>query len=111
MEKKIEELVVELGGEMGASNHIEPVGVEACIHKGEGAMVYLRKGGLLPFMEGMEKHDEHISMQLFNSWNDKKVNINGITLYFGTNHVNMQLCATICFFLKQMSPFFVQWCG
>ena len=42
------------------------------------AMVYLWEGSLLPFMEGMEKHDKHISMQFFNLWNERKVNINGM---------------------------------
>ena len=32
----------------------------------------------MSFVEGMEKHDEHILMQLINSWTNMKVNINGM---------------------------------
>ena len=78
MSKNSKELVVQLGGGMGTSDCIEPMGEEACIHKSEVVMVYFPKGGLLPFMEGMTKHDENMSMHFFNSWNDTKVNFNGM---------------------------------
>ena len=38
--KKSEELVVELGGNMGTSDHIDPVGVEEYIHKSEIRIFY-----------------------------------------------------------------------
>ena len=79
MLKNLEELVIELGGGMGTSDHIEPMGVEACIYKSEFAMVYQQEVGLLLFMEGMTKHDENILMHFFNSWNDRKVNISGMS--------------------------------
>ena len=71
-------LVVDLGEEMGASDCIKIVKIEDYIRKIETTWVYLGEGGLMPFMEGMEEHDEHISMQFINSWTDKKVNINGM---------------------------------
>ena len=57
-----EELVVELGGGMGTSDHIEPVGVEACICKSAMAIIYLWEGGLLPFTKRMIKCEENILM-------------------------------------------------
>lgn len=62
MSENLEDLVIELGGGMRTSHRIEHVGVEACIYKNKVGMVYLWEGSLLPFMEGMEKHDEYISM-------------------------------------------------
>ena len=38
--KKSEELVVELGGNMGTSDHIDPMGVEEYICKSEVEIVY-----------------------------------------------------------------------
>ena len=54
------ELVVDLGGDMGTSDHIELVDVEECISSNKAAMVYLQEGGLLPYMEGMVKHNKVI---------------------------------------------------
>ena len=60
-----EDLVVDLGDDiMGNSDRIKLMGVEDRIHSSKVAMVYLQ-GGLLPYMEGMVKHDEIISMQFF----------------------------------------------
>ena len=47
---------------MGMSDHIELVEVEEYIHKSEVMIVYLWEGGLLPFIEGMIKHEENISI-------------------------------------------------
>lgn len=76
MSKNSKKLVVELGKEMGASDCIELVQVEDYIKKSVSSWVYLWEGGLLSFMEGKEKHDEHILMQFINSWTHRKVNIN-----------------------------------
>lgn len=54
--------MVELGDGMGTNDYIEPVGVEEYICKSEAVTIYLREGYLLPFMEGMIKHEENISM-------------------------------------------------
>ena len=62
MLKNLEELVIELGGGMDTNDHIELVEVEDCIHKSEAMMVYLWEGGLLLFMEGIEKYYEYNSM-------------------------------------------------
>ena len=64
-------LVVDLGEEMGVCDHIEPVKIGVYIRKSQVAWVYLREGGLLPFMKVIEQHDEHISMQFINSWIDR----------------------------------------
>ena len=64
---------------MGMSDHIELLEVEEYIHKSEVMIGYLWEGGLLPFIEGMIKHEENISMQCFNSWNDIRVTINGMS--------------------------------
>ena len=55
---------------MGNSNCIELVDVEDSIHSTEAVMVYLQEGSLLPYMEGIVKHDEIISMQFFQTWKD-----------------------------------------
>ena len=52
---------------MGMSDHIEVVEVEEYIHKSEAVIVYLWEGGMLPFIEGMIKHQKNISIQYFNS--------------------------------------------
>ena len=58
---------------MGNSNCIELVDVEDSIHSTEAVMVYLQEGSLLPYMEGIVKHDEIILMQFFQTWKDEKV--------------------------------------
>ena len=47
---------------MGMSDHVELVQVEEYIHKSEAMIFYLWEGGLLPFIEGMIKHKENISI-------------------------------------------------
>ena len=47
---------------MGMSDHVELVEVEEYIHKSEVMIVYLWEGDLLPFIEGMIKHEENISI-------------------------------------------------
>ena len=59
--------VVELGEEIGPSDYIELLDVENYIRKSEVSWVYPWKGCLLPFMEVMKNHNEHISMQFINS--------------------------------------------
>ena len=76
MLENYEKLVVEMGEEMGASDCIELVEVEAYIKKSEVSWVYLQEGRLLTFTEGMEKHEEHILIQFINYWNDRKMSIN-----------------------------------
>ena len=59
--------MVEIGEEMGPIDYIELVEAENYIRKSEVSWVNLWKGGLLPFMEGMKHHNEHILMQFINS--------------------------------------------
>lgn len=68
--------MVELGSGMGTKDHTEPIEIEECIRNGEVVTIYLWEGGLLPFMEGMIKYEENISMHHFNSWKDKRMVIN-----------------------------------
>ena len=39
---------------------------------------FLHKGGLIPFTECIQGHDERISSQFVETWKDQMVNINGI---------------------------------
>ena len=48
---------------MGNSNCIELVDVEDSICSTKAVMVYLQEGSLLPYMEGIVKHDEIISLE------------------------------------------------
>lgn len=74
------ELVVDIGKQMGAtSDHIEPKAIEDRITNSEAAQTYLKEGSLSSFMEGMGIHDEHVSLQFMESWENKRVNINGVT--------------------------------
>ena len=60
---------------MGNSNCIELVDVEDSIRSTEALMVYLQEGSLLPYMEGIVKHDDIILMQFFQTWKDEKVTL------------------------------------
>ena len=42
-------------------------------------MVYLQEGNLLPYMEGIVKHDEIKWIQFLHTWKDKKVTVNGMS--------------------------------
>ena len=65
---------------MGASwDCIEPNKIESCITNTEAMWTYLKQGGLIPFMEGMGGHNDHVSLKFVNSWDNKMVNINGAT--------------------------------
>ena len=57
-------LVINLGEEVmgGSSKFIEPYKIEDCVMDSEVAWVYLREGGLYPYMECIEGFDEQVSM-------------------------------------------------
>lgn len=63
---------------MGVSDHIELVSVKEGIHSNEVVMVYLQEGNLLPYIQGMVKHNEIVLMQFFQVWKDRKVTVSGM---------------------------------
>lgn len=73
MSKLYEGLVVELGeGIPMESNivHIEPARIEDSTQNDNTSWTYLCEGGLIPFMECIEGHDERVFSQIINSWKD-----------------------------------------
>lgn len=56
--------------------HIESSNVED--YK-EATWKYLRDGGLVPFMQCIKGYDKVVSMQFVNSWNNRRVVVNGIS--------------------------------
>jgi hypothetical protein len=63
MPKNCDEILVELGEDMGASgDRIEPKKIEDHITKHKAMWVYLKEGVLLLFIEGIEGYSEQVSL-------------------------------------------------
>lgn len=67
MSMQTKDLVIELDEDMCAIDHIELDKIEDCIRDSEAAWVYLHEGGLMSFMEGIGRYDEHVSLQFVNT--------------------------------------------
>lgn len=83
----LEELVVDLGGNMSTSDSTKLVVVEECIINSEVTMIYLQEGGLLPYMDGMVKHNEVILMKFYQTWKDRKVTVNGMSFEISEENI------------------------
>ena len=68
--------------------HIEPSMVEDNARK---PLVWymLKEGGFIPFMEMLNGYDESCSLQFVNSWEDRKVTVNGISFHISEEVIFM----------------------
>ena len=74
-EERLDIVETIMGGDL---NWMEPTKMEN--FKDRMATWYLLKeGGFLPYMISMAGYDENCALQFVNSWNERKVTINGIT--------------------------------
>ena len=70
MMKVVDDLVFKVGDEKAMENantRNEPLRIEEVIRKDKVTWTYLRKRGLIPFMECIESHDERVSWKFIDS--------------------------------------------
>ena len=67
--------VADVGGDL---LYIEPMMIEESSHK-TLILYMLKEGGFIPLMEALNGFDENYSQLFFNSREDRKVTVNGIT--------------------------------
>ena len=83
--KRGEGKFVEMGGDLMCSDSDM---IEENVNK---LLVWylLKKGGFVSFMEVLNGHDENFSMQFFNSWEDHRVTINGISFHISKEVITL----------------------
>ena len=52
---------------------------------------YMLEGGLIMFMEALNGYDENCSLQFVNSWEDRRVMINGISFHISEEVISLAM--------------------
>lgn len=55
-------------------------------------VMYFYKGGILPYMENMNGHDETVPKQFYTTWNDRHVSMNGISFEINDDIIGKATC-------------------